>query len=944
MRIVLTMPTRPAAPRRRGIWTGLGTLTLLAAALGATTGYFVRVDMPDLRGLEDYAPAEMTRLLARDGSQIASFATEKRIVLGAHDIPESFRRALIAAEDSRFADHAGIDPIGGMRALWNDVRRRRFAQGASTLTMQLAGNLFLDRSARTVRRKLQEAFLAMEIERRFSKPEILRMYCNQVYFGHGLYGLEAAARYYFGKTARALTTGESATLVGLLPRPASYSPFRDMERAVERRNLVLRRMVAEGYLSPLEADRLADEPIVLARRSGTRELAPHFTEGVRRRLHESYGSSSLYRGGLRVRTTLDPRLQENAEAAVETGLRRLDKRQGWRREAIRRVPRDSNPRDWESPVWAEGIAVGRVTDGVVLDVAAEGATVRIGERTGTLTGAAIRWTGERRPDRLLRAGDVVRVRVLELRGGEAMRLALEQEPEVEGALLAIDPATGEVLAMVGGFDFARSEYDRATSARRQTGSLFKPFVYATAFASGWTLADTLVDEPTVFLDPRKPVPYQPENFSRRYYETVTLRTALEKSANIATVKLLERIGCEPVIDTARRLGVRSRLRPFPSLALGAFELTLLEVTSAYGAFANQGLLMEPYWIEEAVDRAGRTIHRARPRVTEAVSPQVAYLMNRALTGVIRHGTGHAAGEVLDHTLAGKTGTTDDYTDAWFVGYSPRLVVGVWVGYDEPRSLGESETGGRAALPIWIEFMRRALEDVGDQPFPVPPGIATAPVDPRTGKRPSVEAGCDDYIVEVFVEGTEPSDLCSWERHERLRLPYPFQAYPLDVDGSLEIPRNELACLLEQEQDVILDHPSEMLLGFAREGTARLAVTELADNDGWTERLPGRLREESASWVGTDGRRARVVWFGDRPGREPEGGLSTVSGLQPAAEERAAETGRGQSPVAAPISAGTARAGSLMMKSVPLPTSDSTEISPRWSSMMPKLTESPSPVP
>jgi penicillin-binding protein 1A len=497
-----------------------------------------------------------------------------------------------------------------------------------------------------------------------------------------------------------------------------------------------------------------------------------------------------------------------------------------------------------------------------------------------------------------------------------MRLALEQEPEVEGALVAIDPATGEVLAMVGGYDFERSEYDRATSARRQTGSLFKPFVYATALASGWTLADTLVDEPTVFLDPRKPVPYQPENFNRRYYETVTLRTALEKSANIATVKLLERIGCAPVIDTARRLGVRSRLRPFPSLALGAFELTLLEVTSAYGAFANQGLLMEPYWIEEATDRAGRTIHRARPRVTEAVSPQVAHLMNRALTGVIRHGTGHAAGEALPHTLAGKTGTTDDYTDAWFVGYSPRLVVGVWVGYDEPRGLGESETGGRAALPIWIEFMRRALEGVPDQPFPVPPGIATAPVDPRTGKRPSVEAGCDDYIVEAFIEGTEPGDLCSRERHERLRMPYPFQAYALDADGSLAIPRNELASLLEQEQDVVLDHASETLLGFTREGTARLAVTELADNDGWTERLPGRLREESAGWLGTDGRRARVIWFGERPGREPEGGLSPGAWPPPAVEERAAEPGRGQSPVAAPASAGTARAGSRMMNSVP----------------------------
>jgi len=746
-------------------WIVLGSFALSAAVFGSTAGYFVRLDMPDLRSLEDYVPPEMTRILARDGSEIASFATEKRIVLRDADIPDSFRHALIASEDSRFADHAGIDPIGGLRALWSDLRRRRFAEGASTLTMQLAGNLFLDRSKRTVRRKAQEVFLAMEIERNFTKQEILRMYANQVYFGHGLHGLEAASRYYFGKTARALTTGESATLVGLLPRPASYSPVRNLSRATERRDLVLRRMVDEGYLAAREADRLVAEPIVLSRREESDALAPHFVEGVRRALHESYGSGSLYRGGLVVETTLDPRLQAFANEAVERGLRRFDERKGGR-------------------------------------------------------------------------------------------------PEV--ALIALDPTSGKVLAHVGGRDYAHSEYDRATQARRQTGSLFKPFVYATALSRGWTLADTLVDEPTVFLDPRRPVPYQPENFSRRYYETITLRTALEKSANIATVKLLEQVGCDPVIETARRLGVRSRLRPYPSLALGAFELTLLEVTSAYGAFANQGLLMEPHWIEEARDRSGRTLHRARPRVTEAVSPQVAYLMNRALTGVIRRGTGHAAGEVLSHTLAGKTGTTDDYTDAWFVGYSPHLAVGVWVGHDVPRSLGEAETGGRAALPIWIEFMRRALLGAADEAFAVPPGITTVPIDPRTGERPSLEAGCTEYRAEVFIEGTEPSEICSTGLHRKLSLPYPFQPFPLDADGALMIPRDRLEPLLTQEEDVMLDAASGMLLLIGREGVTPIPVSVLSPNDEDDRRLPDTLREEAEGWVGTDGRAARVVWFGARP--------------------------------------------------------------------------------
>jgi penicillin-binding protein 1A len=316
-----------------------------------------------------------------------------------------------------------------------------------------------------------------------------------------------------------------------------------------------------------------------------------------------------------------------------------------------------------------------------------------------------------------------------------------------------------------------------------------------------------------------------------------------------------------VIDTARRLGVRSRLRPYPSLALGAFELTLLEMTSAYGAFANQGLWMEPHWIEEVADRDGRTIQRARPRVTEAVSPQVAYLMNRALAGVIRHGTGHTAGEVLDHTLAGKTGTTDDYTDAWFVGYTPRLAVGVWVGFDEPRTLGDPETGARAALPIWIEFMREALEGVADEPFPVPTGITRVPIDPRTGKRPRFDAECGEYIVEDFITGSEPSEMCSHALHQRLALPYPFQHYDLDVDGSLVIPRNELERLLEQEQDVVFDPESESLLAFRREGTARLGLTATGDSEPGEAILPAGLREETESWVGTDGRRARVVWFG-----------------------------------------------------------------------------------
>lgn len=764
MRVALAIPTRTwrsgRLRRRRRGWVILGWLGLVAAAFGGTTGYFVRLDMPDLRALEDFAPPEMTRILARDGSEIASHAAERRLSLGAGEIPDSFRRALIASEDSRFEEHTGIDPIGGMRALASVIRHGRFTQGASTLTMQLAGNLFLDRSQRTLRRKLQEALLAMEIERRFSKQEILRMYANQVYFGHGVYGLEAAARHYFGKPARSLALPEAAMLVGLLPRPTHYSPFRDPALAVRRRNHVLERMVAEGHLTADEATRLAAEPMVLAPRRSTKpRLAPYFNEAVRRSLHEEYGSGALYRGGMVVETTLDPRLQRIAERAVDSGIRRLERR------------------------------------------------------------------GQ---------------------GGA----------EVQAALVAIDPVRGEVLALVGGRDFSRSEFDRATQARRQTGSLFKPFVYAAALERGWTLADTLLDEPTVFLDRSNPVPYQPENFDRRYHGTLTLRAALERSVNIVTVKLLQRIGCEPVIDMARRLGVRGRLRPYPSLALGVFELTLLEMTSAYGAFANRGLLIEPHWIERVLDSGGRTIHRARPRVTEAVSPQVAYLMNRALSGVIRNGTGRAVGAVLGHALAGKTGTTDDYTDAWFVGYSPTLVAGVWVGLDEPRSLGEDETGARAALPIWVEFMKHALDGVPDLPFPVPPDITAVPIDPRTGRRWNGPAGCHADFVEVFVRGTEPTRFCSRGEHRRLSLPYPLQRYALDPDGSLLVPRGELTRLLAQEQDVLLGDRSGGLVAPRGEGAFLQPVVKLPE----PAEASGEGRRGTTSWIGTDGRRARIVRF------------------------------------------------------------------------------------
>jgi membrane carboxypeptidase/penicillin-binding protein len=545
-----------------------------------------------------------------------------------------------------------------------------------------------------------------------------------------------------------------------------------MEQATRRRNLVLRRMVVEGYLDPSELDRLTAEPIVLATREAPAGEAAYFNEEVRRALQETYGSEELYRGGLVVRTTLDPELQRIAERAVETGLAWLD-------------------------------------------------------------------------DRLSRRSD----------GAER-----PAEP-VQAALVAIEPSSGEILALVGGRDFEHSEFNRAMQAHRQPGSLFKPFVYAAALGRGWTLADTLLDEPTVFLDRRNPVPYQPENFSRGYHGTITLRSALEKSINIPTVKLLEQIGYDPVIDLARRLGVRSRLRPYPSLALGAFELSLLEVTSAYGAFANQGLLMQPHYVREITDGDGTTVFTARPDVTEAVSPQVAYLMNQVLTGVVRQGTGKTAGRVLERTLAGKTGTTDNNTDAWFVGYSRDLVVGVWVGYDEPRGLGHRETGARAALPIWTEFMREALRDRPDEPFAIPSGVTNVTVDRLNGCLPDDWADPGRRFAETFIVGTEPTRFCSLSEERLLLLPYPFQRYPLDVNGILRIPGNELESLLAREPQVQYDRRRGLLSMQGEALNARVPVTELPDTE--TDETPATENDlDVQSWTGTDGRPAVVVWFDD----------------------------------------------------------------------------------
>jgi len=770
----------------------LGALAIPAALGGAAAGASLRFDLPDVRALADFTPPLASRILARDGTPIASFGEQRRILLRYGDIPKDFERALIAVEDKNFYRHSGVDLAGIARAAWHDLKTMSLEQGASTITQQLARNLFLEPD-KSWRRKLQELLLALEIERQYSKQEILEMYANQVYMGHGRYGLEAASRFYFGKTARELDLPEAALLAGLIQRPEALSPFRDPERARRRRNHVLDRMVEEGFLDRAAAERAKRAPIRLAPAREDPNLAPYFVEEVRRWLKDKFGDEAVYRGGLEVRTTLDVRLQAIANRALEAGLRELDRRRGWRGN-LGRVPAGADRATWPSPAWKGGVRVGEVTDGVVVAVDRARARIRVGPYTGSLGPDEIRWTGRSSPAALLRPGEIVRVRVKSILPGGHVAVSLEQEPEVEGALIALDPSTGAVRALVGGFDFRRSEFDRAIQARRQAGSAFKPVVYAAALERGVSPSYRILDEPTVFVEPGTWRPYRPENYDLSYAGTITLRAALERSANVATVKLLDEIGPEAVMDLARRLGITSKLEAYPSMALGAFEVSPLELVSAYGVFAHQGVRVEPHLVEEVLSKDGTVVEKAKPEVREVLRPQVAYVVTSLLEGVVTRGTAAAASR-LGRPLAGKTGTTDECTDAWFIGYAPDLVVGVWVGFDTRRSLGRRETGAVAALPIWMNFMEQALGSSPPLDFERPAGVSVVAVDRRTGLLANEAAGCQEVIEEVYLEGTEPAEACSPLEHLRLRLPLALQRYPITETGALRVPAADLERLL-----------------------------------------------------------------------------------------------------------------------------------------------------
>ena len=700
-------------------------LIILAALAGAVSGLLLvySTDLPQVTELEHYRPATITQLYDDQNRVIGQFALQRRVIDSYNDFPKVLRDALISTEDKDFEKHWGVDVWRVFGAAWRDVLLDQRAQGASTLTMQLARNLFLSPD-RNFRRKIQEVMLSIQIERRFTKQQIFTLYANQIYLGHGVYGFEAGANYYFSKKAKDLTLEEAAVLAGLPKAPNYYSPINNPERALRRRNLVINNMLEDGKITAAEAQRAKSAPLVLKLQAEPNDIAPYFVEEIRQYLEKKYGAEEVHEGGLRVYTGLDLDMQQAAQQAVRDGLAAYERRHGWKGNLLNVVANGDSIATYHHVDWDGAIRPGSYVHALVTEVEPMAATVKFGSYDARLGPEEIKWTRYKSPQQFLTPGDIVYVKVEEL-NGTASRVSLEQESGVEGALMALDNSTGDIKAMVGGRDFEQSKFNRATQALRQVGSSFKPYIYTAAIDEGLTPDDTVVDSPITFNTPSGP--YTPHNYDGKFEGVITFRHALAESRNIPALKVTERIGgINTVIEYARRFGITSPLLPYLPVALGAADITLAEQTAAFTTFPNDGVRVTPRYIRKVTDYDGRVLEEDYPEVHDVVSARTARIMVSMLREVIQHGTGYAASK-LNHPLGGKTGTTNDFTDAWFVGFSPSITCGVWVGYDEKKTLGDKETGARAALPIWMDFMRVALVGRESEDFAAPPPTTPAAV-------------------------------------------------------------------------------------------------------------------------------------------------------------------------------------------------------------------------
>ena len=737
-------------------------------AMGAFYFYLGR-DLPKINSLASYRPSTITEVFSDDNRKIGEFYRERRKVIPLSEIPKTLKEAFIAAEDARFFRHKGVDFVSIIRAFFKNLEAGTIVQGGSTITQQVTKSFFLT-PERSYRRKIKEAILAYRIDKAFSKAEILYLYLNQIYLGHGAYGVEAAAENYFGKSTKDLNLAECAMLAGLPQAPSRYSPFWYPDRAKQRQIYVLNRMVNEGFITNIQATEAINVELdIKPRRNWYIEKVPIYTEHIRRYIEAQYGADVLYQEGLKVYTAVNIEMQKVARTEIEKGLRDLDRRQGYRG-PIKQIPTEefeSFSAEIEEQVVEAPLLPDALTEGLVIKVDddQEMAWIRMGKAQGTIALTDILWARKPNSDipyyrvklkkisEALQVGDVISVRLGEQDPeSEMWNLSLEQVPEAQAALMCIEAETGHVKVMVGGRDFRESQFNRAVQSRRQPGSAFKPVIYAAALDKGYTPASVIIDSPIVFQDEQMDFKWKPRNYGKKFYGPTLLRQALEKSRNVVTIKIMQDIGVDYCISYARRLGITSDMSNDLSTALGSSGVSLLEMVNAFSVFANQGYLVQPVFILKIVDRDGNVLEEAGRIREKVLEKNTAYIITHLLEGAVQDGTGRRV-KALKRPVAGKTGTSNALYDAWFIGYTPRYITGVWAGFDEEKSLGEGEQGARTASPIWLGFMKEILKDQPIKVFQVPEGVVFAKIDAETGLLPIPESKKTRF--ECFKEGTVP---------------------------------------------------------------------------------------------------------------------------------------------------------------------------------------------
>jgi len=754
-------------------WFVLVSVFMIISGMFGVAGvyFYLGKNLPKISSLKDYRPPVITTVYSDDNRKIAEFFEERRIVIPLSQMLEMLEKAFIAAEDARFYKHKGIDILSIIRAFFKNIEAGTIVQGGSTITQQVTKSFFLS-PERSYTRKIKEAILAYRIDKKFTKNEIFFLYLNQIYLGHGAYGVEAASENYFEKSAQELNLAECAMLAGLPQAPSRYSPFRYPEKAKQRQIYVLNRMVEEGFITNIQATEAINKELdIKPRKNWYMEEVPVYTEHIRRYIAKKYGADILYKEGLKIYAAVNIEMQKIARGEIEKGLYALDKRQGYRGPTKHLQPEEIESFSKELQIELEKAPLeeGKITEGVVVEVNNKKNTVvvRIGNTLGIIKIEDMHWA--RKPDpeiayfearvqhvgEVVSVGDVILVKVKnKIFNTDRWWLDLEQVPKVQAALLCIESETGNVKVMVGGKDFRESQFNRAIQSRRQPGSAFKPIIYAAALDKGYTPATMIIDSPIVYQDTEHDFTWKPRNYKEKFYGPTLFRDALAKSRNVVTIKILKAIGIDYAIDYARKLGIMSKLNRDLSIALGSSGVSLLELVGAYSVFNNLGYLLSPVFITKIVDRDGNVIEESSPVREKVIEKNTAYIMTNLLEGVVKHGTGYRV-RVLNRPVAGKTGTTNNLHDAWFVGYTPRCTTGTWVGFDDESSLGKSETGSRAASPIWLGFMQKVLAGKPVRVFQVPEDVVFSKIDAETGLLPIPES--KKTIFECFKEGSVPTE-------------------------------------------------------------------------------------------------------------------------------------------------------------------------------------------